>query len=328
MTAVNRRQFLSIVGLSAAGLAAWQLGLRPRGLAEVSAARLLMGTVVNLTVLGEDRAAAETAVSATFTRMAELESLLSRHRADSELARLNRDGRIANPSAPLREVLAASAALSELSGGAFDVTVKPLLDLYGRYAAEGGLPPGTAVAAARALVDYRALRVDEVEAALRPGMGVTLDGIAKGYVVDEGAAVLAAQGFPHVLVEAGGDLAARGATAERPWRIGLRSPRGATVLRKLALQDTAVATSGDYMHAFSADLRHHHIIDPRTGYSTPELAGVTVEAPSAMLADGLATAVMVLGAQAGLELIDGCDGCAAYVLGKDLTAQQSAGFAG
>ena len=110
-------------------------------------------------------------------------------------------------------------------------------------------------------------------------------------------AVLKQHGFVNVLVEAGGDLMAAGMKDEkRPWRIGVQSPRPDADMAQMrfSLSNRAAATSGDYMQAFTSDLRQHHIIDPRTGYSAPDLASVTVTAPTAMLADGLATAVMVL----------------------------------
>ena len=115
-------------------------------------------------------------------------------------------------------------------------------------------------------------------------MGITLDGIAKGYIVDEGVAVLKQAGFDNILVEAGGDLAASGLKeAALPWQIGIQAPRQghSSLLGKFAVRDQAIATSGDYMQPFTPDLSQHHILDPRAGYSAPELASATVVAPSA-----------------------------------------------
>jgi thiamine biosynthesis lipoprotein len=154
-----------------------------------------------------------------------------------------------------------------------------------------------------------------------PGMAVTLDGIAKGYIVDAGIEVLKQRGFADVLVEAGGDLLASGQKEQdTPWQIGIRSPRTAQggLLASFSVENRAVATSGDYMQSFTADLSQHHILDPRTGYSAPELASATVTAPTATLADGLATATMVLGPKAGLRLVESLPGCKAYLVLKDL----------
>ena len=147
--------------------------------------------------------------------------------------------------------------------------------------------------------------------------------------MDAGVTVLKQAGFGQVLVEAGGDLAAAGQKSTgTPWRIGVQSPREeqAGLQNKFNLQDQAAATSGDYMQPFSADLRQHYILDPRPGYSAPEVASATVIAPSAMLADGLATSVMVLGPKAALQMIHGLPGCEAYLVAKDLQTIKTATF--
>ncbi len=321
---ISRRNFLKIIAVGAMAGATAKLGLDALSVPErVSATRLLMGTVVNLTIVSDDRVAAQSAIETTLARMSELESVLSRFQPESQLSQLNRSGHLDDTSPALLGLITQAQTLSNLSGGAFDITVKPLVDLYQRHQAENGeLPPAAEIEAALALVDYRQIQVDGAQIAFaQPRMSITLDGIAKGYIVDEGVSVLKALGFDNVLVEAGGDLLASGQkSAEEAWQIGVQSPRKAQsgLLEKLAVKDKAVATSGDYMQAFTADMRQHHIIDPRTGYSAPELAGATIMAPSAMLADGLATAVMVLGSQDGLALAEKLPGCGAYLADKNL----------
>jgi thiamine biosynthesis lipoprotein len=161
-------------------------------------------------------------------------------------------------------------------------------------------------------------------------MGVTLDGIAKGYIVDQGVATLRQSGFDNVYVEAGGDLMVTGAKpAQQPWRIGVRQPRPEMDWQMPVIATTAplaIATSGDYMQAFTEDLRHHHILDPRTGMSPPELASATVTAPSAALADALATAAMVLGPQRAAAAVESFAGCAGLFIGKDLRHYRTSGF--
>lgn len=325
---ISRRSLLKIVGLSAAVAASWQVGSSmplpggDAGLIETSTTRLLMGTVVNLTLIGEDSTATNAAVSATLDRMAALEALLSRHRSDSQLARLNATGFLAAADQSLLDLLRLAGQISEQSGGAFDITIKPLLDLYQRQHAEHALPDAAAIRAALALVDYRKIDVSGARVSLaKPGMSLTLDGIGKGYIVDAGVAILREHGFANVLVEAGGDLAASGQTADViPWRIGIQSPRATdhSLIAKLDIQNQAAATSGDYMQPFSADLRQHHILDPRTGYSAAELASATVIAPTAALADGLATAAMVLGPRAARNLVKQWPQCEAHFVTKDL----------
>ena len=333
---VSRRQFLQILGFSGAAAAAWKIGISPQlaGPVEVSVTRLLMGTVVNLTVIGEDKGATEKAVAATLDHMASLESVLSRFRPDSELSQLNRTGRLYQASPPLLALLRLSRKISDQSEGAFDITVKPLVDLYQRYQMEGSLPPDAEVQKSLALVNYRDMNVSGNQASLaKPGMAITLDGIGKGYIVDEGVAVLKEHGFDNVLVEAGGDLLAAGQKQSGPaannsWQIGVRSPRGAAtdLLARFSAQNEAVATSGDYQQPYTADFSLHHIVDPRTGYSNPELASVTTIAPQAALADALATAVMVLGIEKGLALAQSQPGCEALLITKELEMRGTVGF--
>ena len=296
-----------------------------------TATRMLMGTVVNLTILSDDKTAAQAAIEATLNRMADLEAQLSRHQPNSQLSRLNQQGELADAGQALLTMLAQAQDLSVRSGGAFDITVKPLVDLYEAHLATHTLPTAAQVEQTLSRVDYRQIRVDGQHVAFQqPGMAITLDGIAKGFIVDEGIAVLKQAGFANVLVEAGGDLMAAGQKADQPWQIGLQSPRqgsqAQSMLGKFAVRNQAAATSGDYMQPYSADLRQHHILDPRQGYSAPELASATVIAPSAMLSDGLATAVMVLGPSAGLALVESLPGCQAYVVSKNLEVGKTAGF--
>ncbi|MEN8161701.1 MAG: FAD:protein FMN transferase, partial [Myxococcota bacterium] len=217
--------------------------------------------------------------------------------------------------------------VSRLGEGAFDVTIQPVVDLYRGQLRRGlGLPDGKGIERALARVDHRGVRIQGGTVTLeRAGMEVTLDGIGKGYVIDRGVEVLRRSGFGSVFVEAGGDLVAGGGSD--PWRIGIRSPR-----RHLALQarfdarDRAVATSGDYMQPFTADYSQHHILDPRTGTSAPELASATVVAGDAATADALATGVMVLGPVRGRALLEDLPGCEGYLVTKDLGVVRTSGF--
>ncbi|WP_420644349.1 FAD:protein FMN transferase [Candidatus Leptofilum sp.] len=324
MTLYSRRQIIKMIGVSAAAGAAWKLGFSGQNspLIEIAESRVLMGTVVNLTVIGEDESIAKTAVSATLDHMAHLETILSCHRPDSELSILNREGALQNASQPLLDVTAQAQQISGISSGAFDITIKPLVDLYQANHAQGEMPTETAVYTTQQLVNYKNIIIEGKNIHFaKPGMSITLDGIGKGYIVDAGTAVLRKHGFKNVMVEAGGDLMALGAKDNnQPWRIGLQPPRpqAEANMTVIGLRNQAAATSGDYMQPFTAELSQHHIIDPRTGYSAPELASVTITAPSAMLADGLATAVAVLGSKEGLELINQLSLVKAYLVTKEM----------
>jgi thiamine biosynthesis lipoprotein len=239
---------------------------------------------------------------------------------------LNRSGSLSAPPRALLEVLQLSRSLSEQSDGGFDVTMLPLLTLH----SERQYPDPATLQQARNGVDYRKLMVSETGIHFAaPGMAITLDGIGKGYIVDQGVAALKEQGFAQVYVDAGGDLMVTGSKPDgSPWRIGIMNPRKDHTPKPVVVNvtDRAVATSGDYFQAFTPDLQNHHIIDPHTGFSSPELASCTVTAPSVVLADGLATAVMVLGREKGLELLESMDGCEGYLIDKELNSSHTAGF--
>ena len=270
---LNSRNFLRIAAVAGGAGVCWQLGLfgSSRQLHVVRRSGQLMGTIVNLTVYSHDPDQAEHAVTETLSVMKKLERSLSRHMADSELSFLNQTGSLNNPSEELHEVLTLSQMLSHKSGGAFDVSVLPLLKLHENSGAV--LPDEAARQNAKNLIGYDAIRLSPEQITFdKPGMQITFDGVGKGFIVDRGVATLQRLGFANVCVEAGGDLMVTGRkTKDKPWHIGLRDPRGARKMVTLDVSDRAVATSGDYLQAFSSDLRHHHILDPHSGYSPPLL---------------------------------------------------------
>lgn len=330
LTQVSRRQFLRIVAASGAAALAIKTGLdKARGRQTVTQTRVLMGTVVNLTLVTSNPYDGQAAIAACLSRMTDLERALSRFRPDSQVSRLNRDGVVSNACPELVELLELSRRVSDWSSGAFDITVKPVLDQYwGAAESAERLPSDHAIAEAREVVDYRRITIDDHRVSLvEPGMAITLDGVAKGYIVEAGVVELRDRGFSKVIVEAGGDLMASGDGEDgNAWRIGIRSPRASRPgpAPPLSLRNQAVATSGDYVQAFSPEFSHHHIIDPRTGCSGPELASATVVAPRAPVADALATAVMVMGVEEGVRLIRTLPGCEATLVTKELETIQCA----
>jgi thiamine biosynthesis lipoprotein len=206
---------------------------------------------------------------------------------------------------PVRRAL----VLARETGGAFDPTVGPLVELWKITWRKGRLPTPEAVRAARALVGHRLVECSGEEPVLRltkPGMRLVLSGIAKGYAVDQAVTVLRARGIAAALVDAGGDMCAYGTPPRREsWLVGIRDPqnRGSILPNPVRLVDGAVATSGDYEQFAVVDgKRYSHILDPRTGRPVQGMTSVTVVAPDAMTADALATAASVLGPQDALAL--------------------------
>jgi thiamine biosynthesis lipoprotein len=241
---------------------------------------------------------------------------MSNWREDSELSRLNRHaGGTPFPLSPeLYDVLRQSAEVSAASGGAFDVTVGPLVEAWGFGAGPGGAePPGPeAIGALLDRVGYRKLVLDPEHGSASkedPGLEVDLSAVAPGYAVDLVAARLEERGFGRYLVEIGGELRVSGTNPEgRAWRVAIERPEllRRETQRVVEISDAALATSGDYRDFFERDgVRYTHTIDPATGSPVlHSLASATVIDPSCALADAWATAMMVLGPEEGLRLAD------------------------
>lgn len=248
--------------------------------------------------------------------LATIEGSMSTYLPDSELSKFNADTRTSwiEVSKQLCAVIDQGLQISERSGGAFDMTVGPLVNLWGFGSA--GIadqpPEQQEIIAALETVGFRRLQADCAVPALRkeiPGLYVDLSGYAKGYAVDRVASLLDDAGIANYLVEIGGEMRMRGANARRDhWAIAIETPtRGERSVQKIIkLTDTAIATSGDYRNYFEYDgTAYSHTINPLTGYPVAhDAASVTVVADTAAFADGIATALLVLGPKAGLELAE------------------------
>jgi len=329
-----RRDMLRIsaaVGVSAAfggGVAAGLL--RQAGIHSVRQTRPRMGTIVTISVAHPDVEGARAMVEDAFSEMERLESVLTRHRLTAPLGELNATGRVAYAPEELRYVLTAALGLAERSGGAFDPTVLPVLKEWESARSAGmARPADLAVEHARAHVGFGGVRFREEGIALDDRrMAVTLDGIAKGFVVDRTLEGLVSAGADRVLVDAGGDMASGGdASKSDPWTVAIQDPQVDASEGLVRLAGGCIATSGDYLHSFSEDRSDHHIIDPRTGRSPDATSAVSVLAGRAMDADGLSTTLLVMGPDSGMVLVDGTPGAEALIIDKQGARMQSQGFA-
>ncbi len=307
------RVIAAMVVLIACAAGVHRLGERSQSALELRGRA--MGTTFSAKVAGAsgDRGKIESLIDAELQVVNEL---MSTYDPESEVSRFNRWSSTDRftVSAPTIEVLALAREISEMTGGAFDVTVGPMVDAWGFGAAGPVAAPPSArrLAELRHRVGYRKLRVDRGSASISKTaseLAVDLSAIAKGYAVDRVVDALVKGGYPDVLFELGGDLRAVGRRADgRPWRIAIERPvfRRGTVQREVTLSELALATSGDYRNYYEREGRRvSHVIDPRTGTAiSSDVASVSVLHPSAAVADALATALSVMGVSEGLRLAE------------------------
>ena len=254
-------------------------------------------------------------------RLVEINTAMSTYQKDSEISRFNefnQTGRKFKISEDFYRVMKIAQAIYRLSDGAWDGTVNPLVDLwgFGRGAAKNKVPLGSKISALLSNIGFENIEVLEPGFLLKKRAAVTLDlsSIAKGYGVDQVAATIRKEGFQHYLVEIGGEVFASGYSKDgKLWRIGINRPQADAafdeVYKIVNLYNRAFATSGDYRNFFVVDgIRYAHIIDPRTGYPISNgVVSVTIIADTCTFADGLATAIMVMGPEKGLDLINRLD---------------------
>lgn len=269
-----------------------------------------MGTTYSVKVIGahEDMAELQRAVQDSVDR---IDQLMSNYKSDSELSRLNRSELLSafTLSDETTAVLKLSADIHGLSMGAFDISLAPVVDLwgFGPDPTISEVPPPEAIAKALSSTGMDGLKLDGNSATRLRDVTFNLSAIAKGYAVDRVAAMLEARGYQHFLVEVGGELKARGTNrAGERWRIAIELPDASKreMFSVIQLENLGMATSGDYRNYFEVDgKRYSHTINPKTGKPiTHNLASVTVLDPSTARADGLATAINVMGAERGLAL--------------------------
>lgn len=279
---------------------------------KVTCTRASMGTLVSVTAIHASKELVQEAAGLAFQEMDRVVNLLNRYDSDSAVSYLNNEGSIQGPPPELNTVLSRALFYHGITGGAFDPTVQPLVDLFRRgEGADAEFRQALAlVNAKRVQMAPRTIRFDE------PGMGITLDGIAKGYVVDRIAGILSEHGLQDYLINAGGDIRSAGTREDgQLWRVGVQDPAKAGHLPAvIAITDMAVATSGSYEIYFDPDRTQHHIVSAGTG-SSPQLSqSVSVTAPSALEADALATSVFVMKPTAGLAFIDSLPQCACLIV--------------
>lgn len=265
-------------------------------------------------------------IERAFAEIRRLEGLMTTWRDDSEISRINAAaGQSAVPVSPeVMEVIERSLAFSRMSGGAFDISFYALKGLW-RFDDDltPALPDPVELRRRLPLINWRLIAVDRPNHSVRlgkPGMAINLGGIGKGYAVDAAVTVLKRGGLKNGLVQAGGDLMIFGSKGGQPFMAGVRDPRSPDPQDYFAvcpIIDHAFSTAGDYERAFiypKDKKRYHHILDPRTGYPARAARSVTVYAKDATTADGLDDAILIMGVQRGLQLIESIPDAGAIIV--------------
>jgi len=288
---LGRRRFIALIG-AAAGMSLLPFGRIRADLPAFDWTGRALGAEARIRLSLADKAEAERLISRCIDEVARLERVFSLFQHDSELAQLNRDGRLDGASIDLRVVLGEARRIAELTGGAFDPSIQPLWRLYAdRFgeAPDGDGPSFHEIQTALSSVDYRAVDIEGSGVRLGlPGMALTLNGIAQGYITDRAAGLLRAGGCERVLIQLGETRA-----VGPDWRVAV--PESDQVLD---LDNSAIATTAGAALAFDAAGRFHHVLDPRSGLSARHWRSVSVIAASAMAADALSTGLSVVAAPA------------------------------
>ncbi|WP_413877006.1 FAD:protein FMN transferase [Albidovulum sp.] len=285
---LNRRRFLTIsaaaVGLAASG-------------ARAAPTRVWTGVALGARAsIWLDHPDAEAIAARAAAEISRLEGIFSLYRTDSALSRLNADAALASPPAELLECLTLAGTVHRASGGAFDPTVQPLWALWAERASAGARPEAAELAAARAPGAWSSLRLEAEQIAMAPGMALTLNGIAQGYIADRVAALLEAEGLTDILIDTGEHRALGQMPGGGSWPV--RLAQGGSV----ALRNRALATSAPFGTVFDSEGRFGHILDPRTGEpAAPVWRAVSITAPSAALADALSTAACLMPDRAAID---------------------------
>jgi len=300
-----------------------------RAYTEKSPSRQVMGTIARSIAVADNIRTARSANQAAFDKLVEIDNMMSDYLPDSMLSKVNRRA-FKTPvkvSDELFEVLSKSIEYSRLSGGAFDITIGPVIDLWHKAEENNIKPTARQIAAAKAKVGYEKLILDPDKKTVRfkvEGMRLDLGGIAKGYGIDKAVEAMQAAGATAGMIDVGGDIRCFGKPEKKDkWAIGLQDPEDTEKLMMvIELGDNAIATSGDYQRFVVLDgEKFSHIMTPKKGISAKGLTSVTVIAPTAIDADALATTVTVMEIEKGLNLVETIDGVEAFAVPSDPNKQ-------
>lgn len=320
MTArISRRVALKVLGVGAA-LPLGVMGLRTlRGVPEpVQWNGTALGALAGMTLWHPDPDVARRAIRQMLVEVDRLENIFSLYRPHSEIAQLNRAGRLDHPSRDMVDLMVQSQRIADFSAGAFDPTIQPLWEHYATATQRGGDAGEHSLGAALARVDYTAVSATRRGVNFgKPNMRVSLNGIAQGYITDRITEILGNEGFETAVIDLGETRALGSAPDGQPFPIGLISPTAPNTLdRELPLANAALSVSGGYGLQLD-DFGTQHILDPKTGATAHGLVQVAVVSPRATWADALSTAIYVSGEGMARPLLDAYPGSTALLYRSD-----------
>ncbi|MFW5987520.1 MAG: FAD:protein FMN transferase [Methanohalophilus sp.] len=297
-----------------------------------SQTRMLMDTDVTITVVDNNETHAYNSIEDAFMNMEKASNRLDSYNNSSEIHILNEHKETENASDDLIHVIERGIYYSQISDGAFDITVKPVLDLWeSKFGPDQPNVPPTEkeINNTLSLVNSSNITIEDNTIIIEKNMGITLEGIAKGYAVDRAIMSLQENGIENGFVNAGGDGRYMGEKSDgQEWSIGLQDPdKKAEPITKISAHNISVATSGNYERYYNKSASASHIADPRTGYPVSHLISATIIAPTAMEADALATTVFVMEEEKGLEMIEKLEGVECLLINSEKEITRSSGFA-
>lgn len=312
---MNRKLLIifSIIVLIAAGL--WGIGLyNAQRFYVEKQTRFMMDTYVTITAIGPKQTVSK-AVDLALNRMQEIDVKFNALNPKSRIYAFNRKNEpITDPE--IIELIKAGLEVSKESGGAFDITVGPLLELWGFNSKSYYFPQAQEIKNCLNSVGYQHLLIKDGKLTKdNPSVSIGLGGIAKGYALAQAAGVLKKQGITSALIDAGGDIYALGRKGKILWKVGIKDPRGEGIAGYVEVEDLAVAGSGDYERFFIKDgKRQHHIFNPKTGYPTEGVISVTLMYSNPIIAQVWTKIPFVLGAKKGLEMLKKIPGLEAIII--------------
>lgn len=314
---------LPVIGLLAPTSPAWAEWLSDQ--------QTIMGTVVRVELWSDDQPAGKAAIAAVMEEMRRIDRTMSTYKQDSDVSLINRNAaqKPVTISSELFDLIARSLQMSELTGGAFDITYASAGQLYDFH--RKIKPSEHALAKALPAINYHHILLDRKRSSIKfsqIGVRIDLGGIAKGHAVDRSIALLQARAIKQAIVSAGGDSRIIGDHRGRPWVVGIRDPRQeGKVVAALPLSDAAVSTSGDYERYFEANgMRYHHIINPTNGRPVNGVRSVTVLGSDSTTMDALSTSVFVMGVEKGMALVERLTNVEAVIVDANGKMYYSAGL--